>query len=138
MTDCPHCIRLTRELREAREELAEYAVTRQHRLKEAGQTANRYVSRAEEMTIIAPMVDAVPGLSPAEALGLHALASAGSLDSETLRATFSRGEASEIRLVNVHMCRIRQKLKKAGYPNIIKTVWGVGYQMTEEGRRALA
>lgn len=38
----------------------------------------------------------------------------------------------EIKIIDVFVCKVRAKLRKAGAAGHIRTIWGSGYQMTEE------
>lgn len=40
----------------------------------------------------------------------------------------------EIKIIDVFVCKLRSKLKKAGLPEIISTVWGRGYTVTDNDR----
>ncbi len=40
----------------------------------------------------------------------------------------------EIKIIDVFICKIRGKLKKAGMPDVIGTVWGRGYIVRDQGR----
>lgn len=48
------------------------------------------------------------------------------------------GDEPDSKIIDVFICKVRRKLAKAGAPNLITTVWGVGYRlqdpaMAEEG-----
>jgi two-component system cell cycle response regulator CtrA len=36
------------------------------------------------------------------------------------------------KIVDVFICKLRRKLHNAGVPNLIKTVWGIGYQLVDQ------
>ena len=40
-------------------------------------------------------------------------------------------DETEIKIVDVFICKVRNKLAKAGLPNVISTVWGRGYTVKE-------
>ena len=42
----------------------------------------------------------------------------------------------EIKTIDVHICKLRAKLAKAGATFCIETVWGVGYRMEETKKAA--
>ena len=44
----------------------------------------------------------------------------------------------EIKIIDVFICKIRNKLTKAGLPNVISTVWGRGYMVKDIGRERSA
>lgn len=47
---------------------------------------------------------------------------------------YSGMDEPEIKIIDVFICKIRNKLAKAGQPNLIQTVWGRGYVVREDGR----
>ena len=45
-------------------------------------------------------------------------------------------DAPEIKIIDVFVCKIRNKLTKAGLPSVISTVWGRGYTVNDTGSDA--
>ena len=59
------------------------------------------------------------------------------LTKEAILAQFYGGmDESEIKIVDVFICKVRNKLAKAGLPNVISTVWGRGYTVKDTGSNA--
>ena len=48
-----------------------------------------------------------------------------------LTQLYSGMDEPEIKIIDVFVCKIRSKLTKAGLPNVISTVWGRGYTITD-------
>jgi DNA-binding response OmpR family regulator len=47
---------------------------------------------------------------------------------------YRNGDGPEMRIVDVQVCKLRQKLKALGAPpGVIETIWGVGYTLTDKG-----
>ena len=42
-------------------------------------------------------------------------------------------DVPEIKIIDVFICKLRNKLAKAGLPNVISTVWGRGYSVRDDG-----
>jgi DNA-binding response OmpR family regulator len=40
------------------------------------------------------------------------------------------GPDNALRSVYVHVCHLRKRLTKAGFPGRINSVWGIGYELT--------
>lgn len=45
---------------------------------------------------------------------------------------------AEEKIVDVYVCKVRAKLKRANIGNAIETVWGNGYYLTQDARSAIA
>jgi len=130
---CDKCDRLTRENRELREELAEvYAVRRTATVK--------VENRADAYTRVGRVLEKVPTLTLAEANGLSVIVDAdGSVASkEAIRSAFSGGKTTTMKLVDVRMCNVRKKIRAAGHGDIVATVFGTGYRLTDAGRAVFA
>ena len=41
------------------------------------------------------------------------------------------GDEPDSKIIDVFICKVRRKLAKAGAPNLISTVWGVGYRLQD-------
>jgi two-component system cell cycle response regulator CtrA len=41
------------------------------------------------------------------------------------------GDEPDSKIIDVFICKVRRKLAKAGAPNLITTVWGVGYRLQD-------
>ena len=83
----------------------------------------------------------VGGLTPTEAAVLAAIAAseAGATKVRIFEAVYAMrhdGEAPEMKIVDVYVCKIRRKLR--AYDIEIDTVWGWGYRMPLASREKLA
>ena len=59
------------------------------------------------------------------------------LNKETILSQIYGGmDEPEIKIIDVFICKIRNKLSKAGLPTIISTVWGRGYSVKDSGHEA--
>ena len=60
------------------------------------------------------------------------------LNKETILSQIYGGmDEPEIKIIDVFICKIRNKLSKAGLPTIISTVWGRGYSVKDVGHETL-
>jgi two-component system cell cycle response regulator CtrA len=57
---------------------------------------------------------------------------------QVMHCLYSDGDYPELRIVDVYVCKIRRKLRSAGAPKVIRTVWGCGYMLEEPSAAALA
>jgi DNA-binding response OmpR family regulator len=118
---CANCERLTRELREAREELAIWSGvdedTEGLEWEKVGAYRKAFGMTSQEARVFDLLMDK-PGLASVERIRFHA----------------SKGEATEPQIVNVLICKLRRKLKYSGMGDVIKTRWGSGYEIEREDK----
>lgn len=128
MTACAHCEDLRRQLREAKEEIAEWA--------RGGVATNGRIERAYRVTA-ALRAKGLKGvrLAPGDIrLLLELLAKPGRPHSHEalLFATAVDGQLTEAlpKLTAVRICTLRQLLAANGFSDVVRTVWGFGYEIS--------
>ena len=121
---CDNCARLTRELREAREELAIWESVRFDRHTEDDASAERQKARRDELeTRVGDIRADYPKLTMQEARLVAVLHDTQAvMTKRELRLAI--GSCAFDKILDVLVCRARKSLPKGA----IKTVWGVGYQ----------
>ena len=142
MKDCPRCIQLTRELREAREEIQAWEDMRTTKKPRGDRFAalQQSVMATDETTADAALIKlAYPKMSPAHSRAVSILAkNAGQV--VTKRALFeviSTSPETDNKVVDQVIFRARRVIGK----DTIRTVSGIGYLMPEKSaaliRRAM-
>ena len=127
MTHCPKCSDLARDLREAREELAEW---RRQGLAQVDQSTE---ARAVEIRVrLARLGWPKRSVQPGEIRTLLALvkANGATCSRDHLLSALVTDHADHevsIKSVDVRICRLRKVLKRAGLDGVIENRWGQGY-----------
>lgn len=116
--DCPNAAALRREITELRDEVAEWE--RQSREAALGAVSDDVLMATRQRL----------GVTLTQARILHALMNrpGGVVRRGTLRDLGSADE-TEMKVVDVQVCRLRQNMERAGAPAAIETVWGVGFRL---------
>ena len=127
MAECANCIRLTRELREAREEVEAWADMRKGKKSVQDNFPERMMLRNDALNRVEPLMRAY-SLSPIEAKAVEAVMSrAGEVVEKTdVFQAMQCAPHTGAKIVDIVICRARKKLP----PKSFATVWGIGYRMT--------
>lgn len=89
------------------------------------------IAQLEELLGFSVKAPIVLGLTGSEAAVFGVLMAREVITKDHVMAALYRNSAkdeAEIKIVDVHVCKIRKKLKR--FKIDIETVWGVGYRMT--------
>ena len=124
---CENCNRLTRELREAREEIDAWADMRKGKKSVQDNFPERMLLRSDTLNRVEPLMRAY-GLSAIEAKAVEAVLNrAGEVVEKTdVFQAMQCAPHTGAKIVDIVICRARKKLP----PKSFATVWGIGYRMS--------
>ena len=120
-------MRLTRELREAREEIEAWSDLRKDKRSVQENFPERIARRRETLNRVGPLMQAF-SLSPIEARAVEAILNVAGevIEKPAVFAAMQCAPHTDAKIVDIVVCRARKKLPADSFA----TVWGIGYRMT--------